>query len=138
MSGADLGATANDGAAEEGELQTPATEEMPLPLFLHRRRRGLHRSAKMAAPLEVTGGPGPRGTKQGDSEMVGEASTPSNRDSEDPWLQGDPWQHVHQTHQKSEGVTQDPWRAPADRRFGAIVEPGGGQAPASQAVYAGS
>ena len=37
MSGADLGAAAN-GAADEGDPQAPVTEEMPLPIFLHRHR----------------------------------------------------------------------------------------------------
>ena len=100
MSGADLGATANEGAADEGGPQAPMLEEMPLPIFLHRHRRGLHRSARMAAPLEVTGEEGRRGTARGDGETVVEDSTPSSRDSEDPWLQGDPWQHVPQDQQR--------------------------------------
>ena len=54
----------------------------------------------MAAPLEVAGGEGRREATRDDGDTVAEVSTPSSRDSEDPWLQGDPWQHVPQEQQR--------------------------------------
>ena len=63
-----------------------------MPVFLHRHRRGLHRTARMAASLgrqeEVPGE-----TEQDNEEKRSmEASTPSSRQSEDPWMTEDPWQ----------------------------------------------
>ena len=90
-----LGAAAD----EVDSTSSPSTEELPMPVFLHRHRRGLHRTSRMVStPLRnaqaESGSPrswrtasGERSGERGDE---GASSGEAMSQESDPWLGGDP------------------------------------------------
>ena len=105
------------GAVTPEESSSPSTEELPLPVFLHRHRRGLHRSLRMTSPptrREPAEAGTPRswrtasgGTEREDSRPDGDSSNHSQED--DPWLRDDPWQRGQENYEPK----YDNWSSPS-------------------------
>ena len=109
-----LGAAAD----EVDSTSSPSTEELPMPVFLHRHRRGLHRTSRMVSPplrhaQAESGSPrswrtasGGRSGERGDEEASsGEAMSQES----DPWLSGDPWQRGQENYEPK----YDNWSSPS-------------------------
>ncbi|CAK9117104.1 unnamed protein product [Durusdinium trenchii] len=109
-----LGAAAD----EVDSTSSPSTEELPMPVFLHRHRRGLHRTSRMVStPLRnaqaESGSPrswrtasGERSGERGDE---GASSGEAMSQESDPWLGGDPWQRGQENYEPK----YDNWSSPS-------------------------